>query len=76
MSPLRSLSGLLGIAGIVAVVLFMPRRVPITGDIVHPFLLGDSLALKFAIAWPLLAVYLAAVIIVAGLLGFLGRGRR
>lgn len=73
--PLR-LVNLLGIAGVIAVVLYMPRKVPITNTIVYPYLFGNDLALKFPVSWPLLAVYIGAIVVVAGLLSFLLRGRR
>jgi hypothetical protein len=75
MNLMQRVVGLLAIAGLVAVVLFAPRRVPLVNDIVHPFLLGDSLALKFPVSWPLAVVYAGVVIVVAGLLSFLVRKR-
>jgi hypothetical protein len=76
MSVLTRLVSLLGVAGVVAVILFMPRRVPITNTIVYPYLFGNDLALKLPISWPLLAVYVGVIVVVAGLLTFLLRGRR
>lgn len=75
MSLLPRLVSLLGVLGVVAVILFMPRRVPVTNTIVHPYLLGDDLALKLPISWPMLAVYVGVVIVITGLLSFLLRGR-
>lgn len=76
MTMLSRLVSLLGVAGVVVVVLFMPRRVPITNTIVYPYLFGNDLALKLPISWPLLVVYIGVVVVVAGLLTFLLRGRR
>lgn len=76
MSLLSRLVSLLGIIGIAVVILYMPRRVPITNSIVHPYLFGDQIALKFPISWPLLVVYLGVIAVVTGLLTFLLRGRR
>jgi Na+-transporting NADH:ubiquinone oxidoreductase subunit NqrE len=77
MSLLRGLVVLLGVAGLAAVILFLPRRVPVLNDIVHPYLLGnDAIALRFPISWPLLVVYVGVVAVVTGLLTFLLRGRR
>lgn len=76
MNLLQRLIGLLAIVGLAAVVLFAPRRVPIVNDIVHPFLLGDSLSVKFPVAWPLAAAYVGVVIVIAVLLGFLVRRPR
>ena len=76
MSVLSRLVSLLGVAGIAAIILYLPRRVPITNSIVHPFLLSDNLALKFPISWPMLVVYVGVVVVVTGLLTFLLRPRR
>ncbi len=75
MSLLPRLVSLLGVLGAAAVILFVPRRVPITNTIVHPYLLGNDLALKLPISWPMLVVYLGVVIVITGLLSFLIRGR-
>lgn len=77
MSLLRGLVLLLGAAGLVVVVLFLPRRVPIVNDIVHPYLFGNNaIALRFPISWPLLVVYVGVIAVVAGLVSYLLRGRR
>ena len=76
MNLTQRLVGVLMVVGLVAVALFAPRRVPIVNDVVHPFLFGNSAALKFSISWPLAAVYAGVVIVVAVLLGFLLRRAR
>jgi len=76
MNLTQRLVGVLAVLGLIAVALFAPRRVPIVNEVVHPFLLGNSAALKFAISWPLAAVYAGVVIVVAILLGFLLRKSR
>jgi hypothetical protein len=76
MNIAQRLVGLLAIAGLAAIVLYAPRRVPLLNDIVHPFLLGDSLAVKFPVSWPLAVVYAGCVIVVAGLVSFLVRRSR
>ena len=72
----QKLVGLLAVAGLAAVVLFAPRRVPVVNDVVHPYLFGNTLAVKFPVSWPLAAAYAGVVIVVAVLLGFLVRRPR
>jgi hypothetical protein len=75
MKLLRRLVALAGVACLVALVLFLPRRVPVVHELVHPYLLGGSVALKFPIAWAMAGVYAGAVVVVTALLTFLLRGR-
>jgi hypothetical protein len=75
MKLLRRLVALAGIACLVATVLFLPRRVPLVNEIVHPYLFGGAATLKLPIVWALAGVYAGAVIVVTALLTFLLRGR-
>jgi len=72
MRALRRVVFLLGVAGLVAVVLFLPRHGP--HGIVHPYLLGDSLGFK-DVSWALAGMYAGAVVVVTLLLTLLLRKR-
>ena len=75
MKLLRRLVALVGVACLVATVLFLPRRIPVVNEIVHPYLLGGSAALKLPVVWALAGAYAGVIIVVTALITFLLRGR-
>ena len=74
MNQLQRLIGLLMVAALAAILLFLPRNVPFGNK--YPFILGNSLALRASIDMQQLLIEVAVVVIVGvGLYVVLGRMR-